>query len=245
MSRQINRTANATNRAGSRARRPDRSTSTRAASRAVRPRGTGTKDKAASMAKKERISLELMELEINKNARKGWDCYLVLAIEDPNKPNKSIVSVWPEYPIEMKKSSNNKYNFAGRGKGVDGKQIYSGFLPADRQISMHAFVLQDKGKARRAGEVLKEVTGFIDKGAKSLGPAAAANPYVAAAVVVNKGLGMVGAQIAKMKDKSRGMVTLDERFEDAYVKRKTQRRVKFTSTRELKLTCRWIIEKVG
>jgi len=132
MSRNINRTAGANNRSGSRPRRRNTTTPAHRPTGAVRPRTDRTVGQPADLAKKERVRLELMQLEIDKKANRGWDPYFVFAFQDPGNPNKSLVSIWPEYPIEMKKASNNKHNFAGGGRGADGKEIYSIDMPADR-----------------------------------------------------------------------------------------------------------------
>lgn len=194
---------------------------------------------------KERVRLELMKLEINRNANKSWDPYLIFAFEHPEKPNQTVISTWPERPIELRKSSDNVVNFAGGGRGADGATVYSIDMPSDRHIGMQVFVFQDKGKTRKSGAIMEEVTGLIGKGASSLGPAATANPYVAAALVVNKGLNVVGDLLSKVRDKNRGYANLDEKFGLEFEKRSKLRRVKKTSTGDFILTYRWIIEPAG
>lgn len=198
------------------------------------------------------VRLEFLRLEIIKSKgnklsldkKKGWDMYFALEIEHPTDPSKMVGMSFPSSPISFTNKDNNVYIFGHNGnKDREGTEVYLGPIPSDRRINVGVQAIQSKQKTRSTGNIMQTITGFADSevGTK-LGPAAAENPYVAAAIVANKGVNVIGKLLEQTKDKDRGRADLDEDFSDAAFQRKGKKgfRIEF-SGHQIALLYRWSI----
>lgn len=227
--------------------------------------GKGGKDKQHESHKKQTdkfVRLELLRIEIiadnketvweslfgnkiNIGENRTWKLYFMFRIPHFMDSGKDV---WLKFPsggvIPFTKHDENVVKFIDKSKGdTEGHTIYVGPMPDDHRLEMEVTAIQSKETSRNVGEIVSGVTGLLDSEVASrLGPAMN-NPYVAAAVVANKGLNVVSKIISKTDDKQRGWQSLDTDFNKKDFKDDGLDHVSLELTgKELKLLFKWKIE---
>jgi hypothetical protein len=197
----------------------------------------GTSESSAATQSSKTLVLEWTKLEITRNWDKTWDLYFLVEVDHPTDSSKKVVLTYPSEPINFTKRSDNVFKF-----GAQGDDICVIPMPAKGGPGVRVHCLQSKEKTRNVGRVLRTISEFADDEVGSkLGAAAAKNPYVAAGIIVNKGVSVVAKLIEETKDKDRGFAVMTENSFSALELKtgKTELRKAVFSTKDLTLSYRW------
>ena len=184
------------------------------------------------------IRLEINSLELDR-PKKRWELYFIIATEDPDYPDKTLISVIPkDFFIQFRKSTENFYSFKPEGENTEGMFILERKMPLDKSVKVRLWLIHSRDKARSTGEVMEKVTNAISGESipnklKYLGN----NPWI---VVAGFGLDIISGVLKDSKDRQLGMVVMDEEFENSRGNKQFDRKNKI-STGYGELHWSWVV----
>lgn len=174
-----------------------------------------TKDQLQKLLQMTKIRLELDFIEITRK-RRNWNIYFILATENPENPAETVISVFPNDTIKLRRNDQNRIDFEPRGTGeLNGLFVLERDMPLDDSIRARLWVVQSRDAARNVGTVLHEVAKstegneVTDTVLKALGTA---TPWIAVAKSILSMSGLIGKFLSKSKDSKKGFVNMDESF---------------------------------
>jgi hypothetical protein len=144
---------------------------------------------------------------------------MIIATDDPNEKDKTLVSVIPNEPIRLRKVDQNRIDFESEGSGdTNGLIILNRKLPKNKSVRVRMWLVQSKEHTRNVGEVMRNITDVFkkDKVGKSVeqltNALGVANPWLKLPDTLLSINGVIGSVLKELKDRKLGFVNMDECF---------------------------------
>lgn len=189
---------------------------------------------------RERVRLELLELDINR-IRRCWNLYFVVATEHPTDPERMVITAFPSQNVEFRWSTRNHYCFVPDGAGTDGLLVLDRTIPPGGSLRTRLWLRHSRSRARNAGAFLRDLAGAMRPGVFQIlvDLLGADHPWYTVGYAASLGIPVIADAIARMPDRDLGMVSLDETFEEEFERDAQQVRVADLSTGHGRLRWRW------
>lgn len=162
-----------------------------------------------------KIRLELDFIEIERKKR-NWNIYFIVATENPEDTEQTVISIFPSSPVKLRKNDNNRIDFEPKGSGeMNGLFVLERDMPADDSIRARVWVVQSRDGARNVGDIMQQVSKstegnmVTDTISKALGTT---TPWIAVGKSLLSMGGLIGKFLSKTKDTKKGFVNMDESF---------------------------------
>lgn len=190
------------------------------------------------------IRLELDNIRVLRK-KERWNIYFVVVAQDPNDPNKKLVTHFPDHGrlIRLRPASKNYYSFVPEGDGdVDGLRILEVPMPANQNYAAELYVRHHHSIAKDYTKIMDKIfektgTSSSDLVSDVLGKNAKWLP------IGKDALHIVENVLANYPDRKMGMISMDEDFGKELKNNTTELdRTNKTTTSDVELTWTWILE---
>jgi hypothetical protein len=198
----------------------------------------------------EQLRLELDFIEILRG-RKRWNIYMIIATENPENPEETMITALPSLPIRLRKMDDNRADFEPEGSGeTHGLFVLERSMPSDRSLRTRMWLVQSRKNSRKSGEVLAKLSDMVQSEAgdllsDSLGQLlGSGNPWIAVGKSIVWITGLIGEFLKASRDRNLGFIGMDEHFTEEEIEQGEVDRVGFV-TSVGKAGWTWVVEKPG
>jgi len=188
-----------------------------------------------------KLRLEIEELQILR-PKKRWKLYLIVVTEDPDDPDKTVVTTMPNPFWRLKPRAGNIIDFDGEGDdvGAEGFFVLEREMPADRTLKVDIYLRHSRKNMREIGDTLQDIKGEL--GADAFGTVSdilgTTSPWLA---IAKTAVPLLGGILKKIKDRDFGSVSMSEEFGSEFDEQLEVDRRKTFSSGDAKIVYSWVV----
>lgn len=181
-----------------------------------------------------KVRLELTSFRILKKKEK-WNIYFVLYMNDPEKPDKTVIRSEPSNTtLPLNRYNDNFYRFGNPDES--GLGIVHVPVPASGHLDIRLKIMHSRSKTRNTGERMEQISGALKPSQMEVIFLSRFKWYL-----VNVAVETVERILKNVKDRELGFLSLDMDF-STFGKDETEREItKKVSTGFAEITWKWKI----